>query len=52
MMITVHSLRASNWTLDLLFVFLKFSWLLEYNYCNNYNIHIAQDPKAWGLQLY
>ena len=30
MKITVHFLRASNWTLDLLFVFLKFSWLLGY----------------------
>ena len=28
MKITVHFLRASNCTLDLLFVFLKFSWLL------------------------
>ena len=52
MKITVHPLRHSNWTLDLLFVFLKFSWLLGYNYYNNYNTHIAQYSKAWGPQLY
>ena len=34
MKITVHFLRASNWTLDLLFVFLKFSWLLGYMFFN------------------
>ena len=34
MEIIVHTLRASNWTLDLLFVFLKFSWLLGYIFLN------------------
>ena len=33
-LLTVHSLRASNWTIDLLFVFLKFSWLLGYIFLN------------------
>ena len=34
MKIIAHSFRASNWTLDLLSVLLKFSWLLGYIFLN------------------
>ena len=34
MKVIVYSLRASNWTLDLLFLLLKFSWLLGYIFLN------------------